>query len=55
MAEAAELPFSCWVATSGREPASSEGFGGLLAGGEDDVWKTGAGDVRGGQERDGQV
>lgn len=39
MAEAAELPFSCWVATSGVEPASSEGFGGVLDGGGDDVWR----------------
>lgn len=37
MVEAAELPFSCWVATSGVQAASSEGFGGLLDGGGGDV------------------
>lgn len=37
MAEAVELPFSCWVATSGVELASSESFGGELDGGGDDV------------------
>lgn len=55
MAEAAELPFSCWVATSGVEPASSEGFGGLLAGGEDDIWwRTGKDltDKEGGHEKE---
>lgn len=36
MAEAAELPFSCWVTSSVSGPASSEGFGGLLEGGDDD-------------------
>lgn len=39
MAEAAELPFSCWDVSSGMEPASSESFGGGLEGGGDDVWR----------------
>lgn len=39
MAMAAEPPFSCCVATSGVEAASSEGFGGLLDGGGGDVWR----------------
>lgn len=47
MAEAAELPFSCWVATSGVDPASSESFGGELDGG--------GGDVCGGQKRGASV
>lgn len=43
MAEAAELPFSCWVATSGVDPTSSESFGGELDGGGDDVCEATAG------------
>lgn len=46
MAEAAELPFSCWVATSGVEPASSESFGGELDGGGGDVCRATAGGER---------
>lgn len=38
MAEAAALPFSCCVATSGGEPISSESLGGGLEDGGDDVW-----------------
>lgn len=45
MAEVAALPFSCWVATSGVEPISSESFGGGLEDGGDDVW--GRGDSQG--------